>query len=97
MVTEAAFNRNLKELARLAGIVKNISSHDARRTFATLEYQAGTPTQFIMQITGHRTEKEFRKYICLAGEENADLVRQMHPGRFEVKTPGLKEGKLRIA
>ena len=34
-----------------------ITSHTARRSFATNEYLAGTPTLTIMAITGHKTEK----------------------------------------
>ena len=27
-----------------------------------------------MQITGHKTEKEFYKYIRLSGEEHAEMI-----------------------
>lgn len=37
-----------------------ISSHTARRSFCTNEYLAGTPTDLIMAISGHKTEKAFR-------------------------------------
>jgi integrase len=94
---EPVFRRNLKKIADMAGVVKDIKPHDARRTFATLEYLAGTPTQYIMQITGHRTEQIFRRYLCLDAVENADFVRQMHPDRFKVTEPGLKDNYLRIA
>lgn len=36
-----------------------ISTHTARRSFATNEYLAGTPVVTIMAITGHKTEKAF--------------------------------------
>ena len=39
-----------------------ITSHTARRSFATNEYLAGTPTLTIMAITGHRTESRFWLY-----------------------------------
>ena len=48
-----------------------ISSHTARRTAATLLYQSGVPASAVMQITGHRTEAEFYKYIRTTKEENA--------------------------
>lgn len=56
---------------------KMISSHTARRSFATNEYLAGTPTLTIMAITGHTTEKMFMKYIKLTPKEHAVLLK-MH-------------------
>ena len=48
-----------------------ISMHTARRSFATNAYLAGIPSASIMKITGHKTEKNFRKYIRISDEENA--------------------------
>ncbi|QJB34079.1 site-specific integrase [Chitinophaga oryzae] len=54
-----------------------ISTHTARRSFATNEYLAGTPVVTIMAITGHRTEKAFLRYIKLTSTEHAKLLK-MH-------------------
>jgi integrase len=54
-----------------------LSTHTARRTFATNEYLAGTPAVTIMQVTGHKTEKAFLRYIRLTPREHAKLL-QMH-------------------
>jgi integrase len=51
-----------------------VSSHTARRSFATNAYKAGVPTLAIMAITGHRTEKVFLKYIRVSKEEHASLT-----------------------
>ncbi|WP_421921165.1 tyrosine-type recombinase/integrase [Marinifilum sp.] len=51
-----------------------VSSHTARRSFATNSYQKGIPAATIMKITGHRTEKSFYKYIKLDNKEHADIV-----------------------
>lgn len=49
-----------------------ISAHTARRTFATIAYlKLKMPVVLIMKITGHRTEKEFFKYIKISKEEAA--------------------------
>lgn len=53
---------------------KFVSSHTARRSFATNAYKAGLPTLAIMAITGHRTEKVFLKYVKVTKEEHANLV-----------------------
>jgi integrase len=51
-----------------------LTTHTARRSFATNEYLQGTPSQTIMQITGHRTEKAFMKYIKLSSREHAKVL-----------------------
>ena len=48
-----------------------ISSHTARRSFATNAYKAGIPVKSIMLITGHTTERQFFTYIKIGIEENA--------------------------
>jgi integrase len=48
-----------------------VTAHTARRSFATNSYNRGIPVQTIMHTTGHKTEKTFRKYLLLSGEEHA--------------------------
>jgi integrase len=48
-----------------------ISTHTARRSFATNLYLRGFPSISIMKITGHASEKVFLKYIKISQEENA--------------------------
>jgi integrase len=40
-----------------------VSSHTARRSFATNYYLEGFPTLDLMKVTGHKTEAAFMKYI----------------------------------
>lgn len=54
-----------------------LSTHTARRSFATNQYLAGVSSITIMAITGHRTEKAFMKYIKATSKEHAKLL-QMH-------------------
>lgn len=51
-----------------------VSSHTARRSFATNAYKAGVPSISIMKITGHTSERTFMKYIRISSEENADIL-----------------------
>ncbi len=53
---------------------KLVSSHTARRTFATNAYLAGIKAWRIMLITGHKTEQAFFSYICIDKDENADFL-----------------------
>lgn len=54
-----------------------VSSHTARRSFATNLYRSGFPSISIMQITGHKTESSFLKYIKVSKEEHAKML-MMH-------------------
>jgi hypothetical protein len=48
-----------------------LTTHTARRSFATNEFLAGTPILEIMAITGHRTESAFLSYIKLTQRDHA--------------------------
>ena len=51
-----------------------VSSHTGRRSFATNLYKSGFPSISIMQITGHKTDKAFLKYIKVSRQEHARLL-----------------------
>ncbi|MCK0108218.1 site-specific integrase [Flavobacteriaceae bacterium S0825] len=53
---------------------KLVSTHTARRSFATNLYLAEVPTISIMKITGHKTERSFLQYIRVSQKENADKL-----------------------
>lgn len=53
-----------------------ISSHTARRSFCTNMYKRGKRIDHIMFFSGHKTEKEFYKYIRIEGEEKASHLVQ---------------------
>ena len=56
-----------------------VTSHTARRSFATNAFLANVPNVSIMQITGHATEKAFLNYVRVSGEDNARrLLRHPH-------------------
>jgi len=54
-----------------------VTTHTARRSFATNMYKAGIPSITIMAITGHRTETAFLKYIKVTPQEHAEKMRDM--------------------
>jgi site-specific recombinase XerD len=54
---------------------KMISSHTARRSFATNAYERGTPVLSIMAITSHSTEKAFMAYIKTSKRKQAEIFR----------------------
>ncbi len=61
-----------------------ITSHTCRRSFCTNEYLAGTPADLIMTISGHKTEKAFRKYIKADKVQKAHMIKKLWDNR-----PGL--------
>lgn len=52
-----------------------ITTHTARRSFATNAYKAGIPTIAIMKITGHTRETTFLRYIKVSEDENAEMLK----------------------
>lgn len=54
-----------------------ISTHTARRSFATNLYKMNASTSSIMKLTGHKTEDIFFQYIKESDTESADSVRKI--------------------
>jgi integrase len=48
-----------------------VTSHTARRSFATNAFLNDVPAIAIMKITGHKTESAFMKYIRMSPKDNA--------------------------
>jgi len=79
------FNNYIKEVCREAGfnakgrlitdpdkeLWECVSSHTARRSFATNLFLEGFPSIQLMKITGHRTEKAFLNYIKVSKLDTA--------------------------
>lgn len=66
-----------------------VTTHTARRSFATNAYLQGVPTLDIMRLTGHRTETSFMKYIKVTNEEVAYRMAE-HPFFTQKKSTVLK-------
>jgi integrase len=56
---------------------KVVTSHTARRTFATNLYKRGISHISIMALTGHKTEKAFLSYIKVTPEEHAEMLQKV--------------------
>lgn len=53
---------------------ERVTTHTARRSFASNCYRDGIPARSIMAVTGHRTEQAFMRYIRLTPDEHADIM-----------------------
>lgn len=89
-IKEACEDAKLKEKGRLATDPKLelwqcVTSHTARRSFATNLYLEGFPVIDLMKITGHRTEKAFMKYIRVSKLDAANRLSQHMKRRWSEK------------
>ncbi|MCW3107293.1 MAG: hypothetical protein JWQ09_1799 [Segetibacter sp.] len=89
-ISNQKFNEFLKEVCKAAELNekgrlstdpelelwKCISSHTARRSFATNYYLRGFPPIDLMKITGHSTEKVFLRYIKVTKLDTAKRLSQ---------------------
>ncbi|MCO5238114.1 MAG: site-specific integrase [Chitinophagaceae bacterium] len=89
-ISNQKFNDYIKEACKAAGLTETgrlstnpkaelwecISSHTARRSFATNLYLDGFPTLDLMKITGHKTEKAFLKYIRIGKLDTAKRLNE---------------------
>ncbi len=103
------FNRLIKEVAKLAGIVEPVrfthkkgnrdiatvrpkwgwvTSHTCRRSFCTNEFLAGTPVELIMRISGHKSLRDFYRYIRITPEEAGRKIREIWQQRGEILLAG---------
>nr|WP_076381010.1 phage integrase SAM-like domain-containing protein [Filimonas lacunae] len=53
------------------------TSHTCRRSFCTNEFLAGTPVELIMKISGHKSVKDFYKYIRISPEEAGRKIKEI--------------------
>jgi hypothetical protein len=58
-----------------------VMSHTCRRSFCTNEFLDGTPVQLIMAISGHKTEKAFRRYIKADQVQKAYMIKKLWDSR----------------
>lgn len=62
-----------------------ITSHTCRRSFCTNEFLNGTPVELIMKISGHRSIRDFYKYIRITPEEAGKKIKEIWERRGEIK------------
>lgn len=75
---ELNYNRAGKDITVSKPKHELICTHTARRSFCTNAYLAGMDSLDIMSISGHNTEKNFKKYIKVTPEQVAIKMSQ-HP------------------
>ena len=55
-----------------------------RRLFCANEFLAGTPVELIMKISGHKSLRDFYKYIRISPEEAGQRIRELWERRGDM-------------
>lgn len=76
------FTKGGKKVIEMVPKYDLIMTHTARRSFCTNMYLKKMPVFDIMLFSGHKTEKEFYKYIRIKGEERAEHI--VNKGFFNI-------------
>lgn len=61
-----------------------VTSHTCRRSFCTNEFLAGTPVELIMKISGHKSIRDFYRYIRITPEEAGNKIKELWTVRNEM-------------
>lgn len=70
----------IKDLAKKAGIVKNISPHTFRHSFATHLVEGGADLRAVQEMLGHESITTTEIYTHLDREYLRDTLQRFHPG-----------------
>jgi integrase/recombinase XerD len=75
----------IKELAKLAGIEKNISPHTFRHSFATHLIEGGADLKAVQDMLGHESITTTEIYTHLDTEYLRETVLNFHPRNLEMR------------
>ena len=72
-----SYKKGNKHIAEIKPKHDWVTSHTCRRSFCTNEFLDGTPVELIMKISGHKSVKDFYKYIRISPEEAAFKIKEI--------------------
>ena len=81
-----SFKKGNRDIEEVKPKYKWITSHSCRRSFCTNEFLAGTPVELIMKSSGHRSLKDFYRYIKVTPDQAAYQIENIWKER-EVMAP----------
>jgi site-specific recombinase XerD len=76
-VTNEEINRNLKHIANSCGILKKVSFHVARHSFATNFLRMGGDVQTLQKLLGHSKIEETMIYVHIVEAEACEKIKIM--------------------
>ena len=71
-----------------------VTSHTCRRSFCTNEFLAGTPVDLTMKISGHKSLRNFYRYIRITPEEAGQKIKEIWKTRGEMSILKEQEASL---
>jgi len=74
---ETTITKGGNKITKMVPKYELVTTHTARRSFATNMYKRGIPSLTIRKITGHKTESSFLKYIKVTPAEHAAKMYEM--------------------
>lgn len=83
-VVKHSYKKGNKDIIQVKPKHALITSHTCRRSFCTNEFLAGTPVELIMKISGHKSVKDFYKYIRITPEEAGNKIKELWMNRGEM-------------
>ena len=81
-----SYKKGNRDIEEVKPKYKWVTSHSCRRSFCTNEFLAGTPVELIMKISGHRSLKDFYRYIKVTPNQAAYQIEKIWKAR-EVMAP----------
>lgn len=79
-----SFKKGNQDIVTIKPKFSLITTHTCRRSFCTNEFLAGTPPELIMKISGHKSIKDFYKYIRISPEEAGQKIKEIWENRGEM-------------
>jgi len=79
-----SYKKGNKDIVQVKPKYAWITTHTCRRSFCTNEFLAGTPVELIMKISGHKSLRDFYKYIRITPEEAGKKIREIWEKRGEM-------------
>lgn len=76
-----SYKKGNRDIEEIKPKYKWITSHSCRRSFCTNEFLAGTPVELIMKISGHRSLKDFYRYIKVTPDQAAFQIEKDMEGK----------------
>ena len=68
-VCNEVFNRKLKDIAKIAGITKKLTTHVGRHTFATWALRNGVPIERLAKMLGHTKITQTQRYAKVLAQD----------------------------
>lgn len=84
LVEEPVYNRKLKEIAKLAGITKNVTNKNARHTNAQLSIRHGTEGAVLSKMMGHTQESTTKNYYDVNLPEIVEGTKRVDFGKLGI-------------